>query len=84
MALSDRRCQSCGAVLPDEGLLRLANALARLPKDERTAVELRYLQEEPMPLAQIAQHLGRPSAKAVAGLLARGLEKMRRLLREPL
>jgi hypothetical protein len=35
-----------------------------------------------VPLAEIARHLGLPSAKAVSGLLERGLTKLRKLLRE--
>jgi RNA polymerase sigma-70 factor (subfamily 1) len=65
-----------------EQLLRLVEALLQLPDDERTAVEMRYLQEPRCPLPEIARALGRPTAKAVAGLLARGLEKLRGLLRE--
>jgi RNA polymerase sigma-70 factor, ECF subfamily len=65
-----------------ERLLRLAEALLRLPDDERTAVEMRYLRDPGCPLPEIARALGRPTAKAVAGLLARGLEKLRGLLRE--
>jgi RNA polymerase sigma-70 factor (ECF subfamily) len=64
-----------------EMLLHLADALAGLPADERTALELRYLQEPPWPLAEIARHLGRPTAKAVSGLLERGLKKVREVLR---
>jgi RNA polymerase sigma-70 factor (ECF subfamily) len=66
----------------EERLIQLADALAQLSEDERTALELRYLREHPLSLAQIAQHLGRPSAKAVAGVLARGLEKIREVLHE--
>ena len=65
-----------------EQLRRLAEGLTRLSEDERTAVEMRYLQVPPCPLPEIAAALGRPTAKAVAGLLARGLEKLRGLLRE--
>src|SRR5262249_57901701 len=65
-----------------EQLRRLAEGLLQLPEDERTAVELRYLQVPPCPLPEVASALGRPTAKAVAGLLARGLEKLRGLLRE--
>ena len=65
-----------------EQLRRLAEGLMRLSDDERTAVEMRYLQNPPCPLPEIAEALGRPTAKAVAGLLARGLEKLRGLLRE--
>ena len=65
-----------------EQLRRLAEGLTQLSEDERTAVEMRYLQDPPYPLPEIARELGRPTAKAVAGLLARGLEKLRGLLRE--
>ena len=64
----------------EEQLLQLSDALSRLSEDERTALELRYLQDPPWSLAEIAKHLNRPSAKAVAGLLSRGLEKLRGLL----
>jgi RNA polymerase sigma-70 factor (ECF subfamily) len=64
----------------EEQLLRLAGALARLPEDERTALERRYLCQPPWPLSDIAADLGRPTAKAVAGLLARGLQRLRQLL----
>jgi RNA polymerase sigma-70 factor, ECF subfamily len=65
-----------------EQLARLADALGQLSDDERTAVEMRYLQVPRRPLAEIARHLNRPTAKAVAGLLSRGLEKLRGLLRD--
>lgn len=67
----------------EERLIQLADAFAKLADDERTALELRYLSEPAWSLAQIAEHLNRPSAKAVAGLLARGLEKLREVLRDP-
>jgi RNA polymerase sigma-70 factor (ECF subfamily) len=67
----------------EERLIQLADAFAQLADDERTALELRYLCEPAWSLAQIAEHLSRPSAKAVAGLLARGLEKLREILRDP-
>ena len=63
-----------------ELLAHLAEQLAQLPQDERTALELRYLSEPPVPLSAIAKQLGRPGAKAVAGLLARGLERLRNLM----
>lgn len=66
----------------DEALLRLADALAQLSDDERVALEMRYLRDPPLSLPEIAEQLNRPSARAVAGLLARGLGKMRALLRE--
>jgi RNA polymerase sigma-70 factor (ECF subfamily) len=59
--------------------LRLAAALARLPEDQRRAVELHHLQGRP--LAEAASELGR-SKGAVAALLFRGLQKLRELLQE--
>jgi RNA polymerase sigma-70 factor, ECF subfamily len=69
-------------VVHAEKLRRLTEGLKQLSEDERTAVEMRYLQDPRSPLPEIAEALGRPTAKAVAGLLARGLEKLRGLLRE--
>jgi RNA polymerase sigma-70 factor (ECF subfamily) len=63
-----------------EQLLRLAAALARLPQDQRQAVELHHLQG--LPLADVAGRLGR-SKEAVAGLIFRGLKKLRRFLADP-
>jgi RNA polymerase sigma-70 factor (ECF subfamily) len=62
-----------------EELLRLAGALARLPEDQRTAVELHYLQD--CTVAEVAEHLGR-TERAAAGLLRRGLKKLRELLHD--
>jgi RNA polymerase sigma-70 factor (ECF subfamily) len=64
----------------NEDLLRLAAALERLPQAQRQAVELRYLQG--WRLEEIARHLGRGKS-AVAGLLHRGLDKLRESLRLP-
>jgi RNA polymerase sigma-70 factor, ECF subfamily len=60
-----------------EELMRLADALERLPRDQRQAVELKYFKNAKA--AAIAQEMGR-SAKAVGGLLGRGLENLRKLL----
>jgi RNA polymerase sigma-70 factor (ECF subfamily) len=61
----------------NEELPRLAGALGQLPEDQRLALELRYLQE--FPVAVIAQEMGRSEA-SVAGLLRRGLQRLRSLL----
>jgi RNA polymerase sigma-70 factor (ECF subfamily) len=66
-------------IIRQEQLFRLAEALAALPEDQRTAVELHYLREAP--LAEIAAAMQR-SEPSVAGLLRRGLEKLRGLLQE--
>jgi RNA polymerase sigma-70 factor (ECF subfamily) len=57
----------------------VADALARLPQQQREAVILHYLQG--LPLAEVARQLGRSEASA-AGLLYRGLKKLRELLHE--
>ena len=61
----------------NEELLRLADALAGLPEAQREAVVLHHLQG--CSLAETARQLGRTDA-AVAGLLHRGLRKLRELL----
>jgi RNA polymerase sigma-70 factor (ECF subfamily) len=60
-----------------EELLRLAEALARLPEDQGEAVRLRHL--EGWTLAAIAGHLGRSEA-ATAGLIKRGMQALRHRL----
>jgi RNA polymerase sigma-70 factor (ECF subfamily) len=64
----------------DEQVLRLSEALGRLPELQREAVVLRHFQG--WSLADISSHLGKTKA-AVAGLLHRGLEQLRLLLGEP-
>jgi RNA polymerase sigma-70 factor (ECF subfamily) len=58
-----------------EQLLWLAEGLAALPEDQRQAVRLRHLHGRSV--GAIAREMGRTPA-AVAGLLRRGLEALRR------
>jgi RNA polymerase sigma-70 factor (ECF subfamily) len=67
------------AALQREQLAQLAEALPRLPDDQRRAVELHHLQG--LSLADAGQRLG-CSREAVAGLVFRGLRKLRTLLSE--
>jgi RNA polymerase sigma-70 factor, ECF subfamily len=64
-------------VVRAEQLEQLTAALAELPDDQRTAVILKHFHE--WPLAQIAEHMDR-STLAVAGLLKRGLKKLRTVM----
>jgi RNA polymerase sigma-70 factor, ECF subfamily len=57
-----------------ERLVELATALARLPEDQRTAVELRYLRGLSVP--GVAERMGR-STVSVTGLLYRGTKALR-------
>jgi RNA polymerase sigma-70 factor (ECF subfamily) len=63
-----------------EQLLRLADAIDRLPEDQRDVVIHRDLLGSPV--ASIAESLAK-TEKAVAGLLLRGRRRLRELLGEP-
>jgi RNA polymerase sigma-70 factor, ECF subfamily len=63
----------------EQAQLALADALARLPADQRQAIEMHHLQG--LPLASIAEALKRTKG-AVAALLYRGLKQMRTLMAE--
>jgi RNA polymerase sigma-70 factor (ECF subfamily) len=60
-----------------EQTLAVADALALLPDDQRMAVELHHLRETPV--SEIAELMARTEA-SVAGLLRRGLKRLRELL----
>jgi RNA polymerase sigma-70 factor (ECF subfamily) len=64
-------------VMYQERLMLLADALAELPEDQRTAIELKHLQG--FNVSEICTQLDRSRA-SVAGLLRRGLERLRELL----
>ena len=60
-----------------EELIRLADALTSLPLAQREAIVLHHLQG--LPLAEVGQQLEKSPA-AVAGLLHRGLKRLREVL----
>ncbi len=60
--------------LRQEELLSLAEALAELPEDQRQAIELHHLKG--YSLVKVGTEMGR-SKEAVAGLLFRGIKKLR-------
>ncbi len=65
------------SVFCNEQLLQLANSLLELPVDQREVVILKHLRDRT--LQQIADESGR-TVPAVAGLLRRGLAKLREIL----
>lgn len=79
LLVADQTSPSEGAMRGEE-LVRLGSALARLSDDQRQAVELHYL--EGFPVAEVAERVGR-SRPATAGLLYRGLKRLRELLNDP-
>jgi RNA polymerase sigma-70 factor, ECF subfamily len=62
-----------------ERLVELATALTRLPEDQQSAVELRYLRGLSVP--SVAEQMGR-STVSVTGLLYRGTQALRQLMAE--
>jgi RNA polymerase sigma-70 factor (ECF subfamily) len=72
--LASEQTTPSGWALRHEQAEQLTRALAALLDDERTAVTLKHFHN--WPVAEIADHLGR-SPDAVAGLLRRGLKKLR-------
>jgi RNA polymerase sigma-70 factor (ECF subfamily) len=66
-----------GRAIRHEQLLCLAVALAGLPEDQRTALELKHLRD--VPVSEIGRMMGKSPA-AVASLLYRGLKTLRELL----
>jgi RNA polymerase sigma-70 factor (ECF subfamily) len=78
LALDQSSPSTCAS--RNEDLLRLSRALERLPADQQTAIVLHHLQG--VPLADVARHMER-SKPAVAGLLHRGMLRLKQLLSAP-
>lgn len=66
-----------GVAIREEAVLALLEALHQLPESQAEAIRLRYM--EGLPLAQIVERMGK-SDTAVAGLLKRGLRKLRTIM----
>jgi RNA polymerase sigma-70 factor (ECF subfamily) len=79
MLLVAKQASPSHQAVHQEDLLRLAEALARLPEDQRLAVELHHL--EGRTLAETAEIMGR-TRSAVASLVFLGLRNLRRMLDE--
>jgi RNA polymerase sigma-70 factor (ECF subfamily) len=62
-----------------DSLASLACALSELAEDQRTAIELRYLQG--LSIGEINKRMGK-STGSIGGLLQRGLRQLRELLQE--
>jgi RNA polymerase sigma-70 factor (ECF subfamily) len=73
--LADGRTPPEEEVARKERLLWLAEGLAELPEDQRDAVRLKHLHG--LSAGEVAARMGKTTA-AVAGLLRRGLEALRR------
>jgi RNA polymerase sigma-70 factor (ECF subfamily) len=78
--LADSRVGPEQIAAHNEQLLLLAGALARLPEDQRTVLELKHLRD--CSVSEICEQTGRSKA-AVVGLLFRGMKRLRVLLNDP-
>jgi RNA polymerase sigma-70 factor, ECF subfamily len=74
--IADQTSPSMGAER-HERAVHVADALSELPEEQREALVLRYY--DGLPLAEIGDKMGRSTA-AVAGLLKRGIKRLRTLL----
>lgn len=66
-----------GVAIREEAVVALLEALHQLPETQAEAIRLRYM--EGLPLADIVERMGK-SDTAVAGLLKRGLQKLRTIM----
>lgn len=80
MLLAADQTSPSQAAIRHEDLLALADALCRLPDDQRVAVTAKHIENRS--LREIAESMGRSPA-SVAGLLRRGLAQLRAALDSP-
>lgn len=66
-----------GVAIREEAAIALLEALHQLPETQAEAIRLRYM--EGLPLSEIVERMGK-TEMAVAGLLKRGLQKLRTIL----
>lgn len=66
-----------GVAIRAEAVVALMDALHELPESQAEAIRLRYM--EGLPLSEIVERMGK-SGTAVAGLLKRGLQKLRTIM----
>ncbi|WP_237607672.1 sigma-70 family RNA polymerase sigma factor [Roseimaritima sediminicola] len=79
-ALPDQLSTPSGQAMRAEAAMELIESLHQLPEAQAEAIRLRYM--EGRTLAEIVERMGR-SETAVAGLLKRGLQKLRGILVDP-
>ncbi len=79
-ALPDKLSSPSGQAMRAEAALELIESLHKLPETQAEAIRLRYM--EGHTLAEIVERMGK-SETAVAGLLKRGLQKLRGILVDP-
>lgn len=77
--LPDKQSSPSQRAEQNERVAALTEAFASLLEQERTAIMLKHFQD--WSLKEIGEHLGRPT-DAVAGLLKRGLKKLRAHLQD--
>ena len=79
LTLATRLSSPSARLRRTELLIRVTDALAMLPREQREAISQRYLQS--LGVEEIAEQMGKTRA-AVAGLLRRGVSALREALRE--
>jgi RNA polymerase sigma-70 factor (ECF subfamily) len=77
--LADNQPSPSQNVMREERALQLVAALAKLPSDQREAIELHHMHA--LPLAEVASRMARTKG-AVAALVFRGTKRLRELLEE--